>query len=772
MPSNSTPLQSLTVDYLVSGALDGSTPAPEVSRSPDDATPFDKDAQIYEPKPVEQLGVVDPDLGFGGSIGPRCIGQLLVDLRGEVAAAGAKVYVAAQKGDELIELYSVLDLAGVSVGVAAVPFVIPQGGVLVLQGASAGAEPILIRLSIETPEDPCQLLAALAIAQGEGGGGGVSLSNKDPLEVDDATPSPGTGTAASRDDHVHPHGDRGGGSLHDLATGSVAGFMSGADKTKLDGVPSSFNFGTPVEISDATNDAGSGSNFARDNHVHAHGNRGGGSLHALATPLIAGFMSPADKAALSSLTPGAVLGPREYDAVVAISGGDFTSVVAAFASGAKSVFVRPGTYTETADIVIPAGGCLEGVCPGAVTIVLTGGAQVVIDGTGRFTGAGTVSVTSGSVNVTGVGTTFTTVQAGDYILLGDSFYEIGSVTDDLNLVLLAAYQGTAIAGQSCQAQSMIVAAGLLNVNIAAVGIVAVRVEQAFRCFFRAVAVALSGAGATPAFQVLDSGSLVWETCASENNQGIGLFIGGNLGRSYSMFLLASVFRNNNGAGLVFNNSSAGVVDGCIAYQNANNGISVLGQSSRIQLLDSFLSFNDQKGIEVSPSAVATVLANCTFFNNGTDGIDFNGSDSSLVEGCLIAANGGSGVNGGSNGVIDGCQVRDNGGNGIDMQAASNDTAVSSCIVDGNGGDGIVAAGQSLLNSNRVRNNGGRGIECLNAADDGTITGNVVTGNGAEGIYIQNTSNNWVVTGNRATGNTGANFSDNAATTTVGANNFT
>jgi parallel beta-helix repeat protein len=423
--------------------------------------------------------------------------------------------------------------------------------------------------------------------------------------------------------------------------------------------------------------------------------------------------------------------------------------------------------------VIPAGGCLEGVCPGAVTVVLTGGAQIVIDGTGRFTSAGTVSVTSGSTAVTGAGTNFTALLANDYILLGNAFYKIASITDDLNLVLQDTYRGDAIAGQLCQGQSMIVAAGLNNLNVAAVGFTAIRIAQAYRCFFKAVALAQSGTPAAAAWDVYDSGSLVWETCASEANDGIGLTIRGNLGRSYSMLLLATVFRNNNGAGLVFNNTSAAVVDSCIAYQNANNGISILGTSNRIQMLDSFASFNDQKGIDVSSSAVATVIANCTFFNNGTNGIDFNGSDSSLVEGCLVASNGATGINGGSNGVIDGCQVRNNAGAGIDMQAASNDTAVSCCIVDSNGGDGIVAAGQSLLTSNRVRNNGGRGIEALNAADDGTITGNVVTGNGGSGIYIQNTSNNWVVTGNRATGNGGGgNFDDNSATTTVGANNFT
>jgi len=60
--------------------------------------------------------------------------------------------------------------------------------------------------------------------------------------------------------------------------------------------------GVPVEISDFTNAEGTAIDYARRDHVHAHGNRGGGSLHALATSIEAGFMSAADKAKLDTLT--------------------------------------------------------------------------------------------------------------------------------------------------------------------------------------------------------------------------------------------------------------------------------------------------------------------------------------------------------------------------------------------------------------------------------------------------------------------------------------
>jgi len=56
----------------------------------------------------------------------------------------------------------------------------------------------------------------------------ATLSDEDPQPV--GTTSGGTGTAASRDDHVHAHGDQAGGSLHADATYQTDGFMPDSDK--------------------------------------------------------------------------------------------------------------------------------------------------------------------------------------------------------------------------------------------------------------------------------------------------------------------------------------------------------------------------------------------------------------------------------------------------------------------------------------------------------------------------------------------------------------
>ena len=77
------------------------------------------------------------------------------------------------------------------------------------------------------------------------GSGGGGLSDTTPAAV--GTAAAGSSSLGSRSDHVHAHGDQAGGTLHADATTSVDGFMSAADKTKLDGMQAGLQFGTRVQ---------------------------------------------------------------------------------------------------------------------------------------------------------------------------------------------------------------------------------------------------------------------------------------------------------------------------------------------------------------------------------------------------------------------------------------------------------------------------------------------------------------------------------------------
>jgi hypothetical protein len=128
------------------------------------------------------------------------------------------------------------------------------------------------------------------------------------------------------------HGARGGGTQHaDVVAAGAAGFMTGADKTKLDGLPSAAVATTrqviagagltgggaltaDVTLDVAANADGSIVVAANDIKVGIlatdaqHGTRAGGSLHAnVIASGAAGFMSGTDKARLDALKSGGLV---------------------------------------------------------------------------------------------------------------------------------------------------------------------------------------------------------------------------------------------------------------------------------------------------------------------------------------------------------------------------------------------------------------------------------------------------------------------------------
>jgi hypothetical protein len=118
-----------------------------------------------------------------------------------------------------------------------------------------------------------------------------------PANVTKAAASAGSSVDYARQDHKH-----------DISTSAAVALALGG--SNQEGSAStlarsdhehSLAVGSPSEISDSTNSAGVGTRVVRNDHVHAHGDRGGGSLHAAATTSVAGFLSAADKTKLESL---------------------------------------------------------------------------------------------------------------------------------------------------------------------------------------------------------------------------------------------------------------------------------------------------------------------------------------------------------------------------------------------------------------------------------------------------------------------------------------
>jgi|GEM_PF-6603949 len=89
-----------------------------------------------------------------------------------------------------------------------------------------------------------------------------------------------------------------GGATHPNAVASgAAGFMTGADKAKLDGIAAAaaaLTNSTPADVA-AAGAVGVGTTAARSDHAHAHGTQAGGALHADVSENSPGFAAVADK---------------------------------------------------------------------------------------------------------------------------------------------------------------------------------------------------------------------------------------------------------------------------------------------------------------------------------------------------------------------------------------------------------------------------------------------------------------------------------------------
>lgn len=138
------------------------------------------------------------------------------------------------------------------------------------------------------------------------------------------------------------HGARGGGNLHAVATTTTNGFMSAADKVKLNGVDQTEPI-APSRFNDTS-----------------HGARGGGNLHAAATTSANGFMSAADKAKLDSIVEQSLAGwisGRDYTSGTLIQ----TSIPATAENGAAFLFEIVGnSYGSKVPFDIKVQGYLYG----------------------------------------------------------------------------------------------------------------------------------------------------------------------------------------------------------------------------------------------------------------------------------------------------------------------------------------------------------------------------------------------------------------------------
>ncbi|HPB32299.1 MAG TPA: NosD domain-containing protein, partial [Candidatus Sumerlaeota bacterium] len=134
-----------------------------------------------------------------------------------------------------------------------------------------------------------------------------------------------------------------------------------------------------------------------------------------------------------------------YDAVVAPSGGDYTTLQAALAANKKTILVRNGTYTLDSDIEITQSGTvIIGESRDGVIFDCNNTAFGIKAEYYGLSGGGTITIPNGGSTVTGTGTSWVT-QLSDisraYIRLGDVWYKIASIPNNTTINLTDTYRG-------------------------------------------------------------------------------------------------------------------------------------------------------------------------------------------------------------------------------------------------------------------------------------------------------------------------------------------
>lgn len=397
-------------------------------------------------------------------------------------------------------------------------------------------------------------------------------------------------------------------------------------------------------------------------------------------------------------------------------GGDYTKIAAAFAAGAISVFVRNGVYVEFSNIVIPDGGQLIGETMGSVIVVLVAGNSIQADATGgTIENIGTIAISHMTTTITGTGTTFTNLSPGDYIMIHENYLKIASIESNTSLTLADTYQGNDLTVSPYRAHSIYLGVRLNNLivaNSAGKGIF-------LRGLRNSTVYGVACKGNTPNFHIQHCGNVGIINGASENSNGDGICID----ESVSVLVDTMAISNCTSCGIgVINEASGVIIDGSSCNSNRTHGVFMTSGSSFVNINDSVMRNNRDKGVFSDSSTESVVVVNCDSCDNGGDGIDTLGDNSSIGH-CLVISNGDQGINVGNLSVISNNHIKGNTSDGLNLVASDNCTVIGN-IIDGNGGDGVdISGGSNICNSNRIQYNGGWGIKIITGSTNNTVAFN-------------------------------------------------
>lgn len=181
-------MQQYTLEYRVSGTVDGVTPSPVFSVDPLSPDFKEPDADGIYRFEVEELGYIDPDFDAGGSQGDRFVRGVLVDgpNPSPFALIGVLAFFDNEEPQAVVPLEAIASLETGQFRLPKGCIFVPQGGVIGavgLQGNGA-SDPVIIRISIDIPDSTTEYAEMLQACCCESG-----QQECEPTEIADVSPS-------------------------------------------------------------------------------------------------------------------------------------------------------------------------------------------------------------------------------------------------------------------------------------------------------------------------------------------------------------------------------------------------------------------------------------------------------------------------------------------------------------------------------------------------------------------------------------------------------
>lgn len=302
-------------------------------------------------------------------------------------------------------------------------------------------------------------------------------------------------------------------------------------------------------------------------------------------------------------------------------------------AGGGTLFLQPGTYTLTSDILIPSGVTLQGVSRDGVIIDCNASYAVKIVGSNTYS-TGTVTINNGATSLVGSGTTWTSAMVGRYVLLDGLWYEITAFTDTTHITI-STYQGDNLSGSTYVLATVNFSTIIQNLTVTGATGSGIVVQYAQECQLNNLVVYDNGTGIEMDYVVFPK----LEVTSNEN--------GVNLNMSYveGFYIDYSEFNfSTTGAGIIMANTRNATLFNSSINDNTGDGLN-LTTCSKIAFISFDISGNGGQGVEMVSGCNDNQFTDGVLDGNTSDGFKMTAtSDRNILVAMSVKNSGGYGIN--------------------------------------------------------------------------------------------------------------------------------